>query len=154
MATRLETSPWADAHSPSVQDIGKLAEQAYRSLPGDFRALCGDLVVQVAEFASDEIIDELGGQSPYDLLGLFHPAGTLDDTGGSDSQMNVTHSVVLYRRAILDYWAEFEEPLGAIVTHILVNEIGRQYGLSDDDLEKIEIEAASEAERDARSLMQ
>ena len=40
----------------------------------------------------------------------------------------------LYRRPILDYWAEHEESLGAIVTHVLVHEIGHHFGLSDDDM--------------------
>ena len=44
----------------------------------------------------------------------------------------------LYRRPILDYWAEHDETLGAIVTHVLVHEIGHHFGLSDDDIEAIE----------------
>ena len=44
----------------------------------------------------------------------------------------------LYRRPILDYWAEHEDSLGAIVTHVLVHEIGHHFGLSDDDMEAIE----------------
>ncbi len=50
--------------------------------------------------------------------------------------------VFLYRRPILDYWAEHEETLGAIVTHVLVHEIGHHFGLSDADMEHIEAEAA------------
>jgi predicted Zn-dependent protease with MMP-like domain len=46
--------------------------------------------------------------------------------------------VFLYRRAILDYWAEHEETLGAVVTHVLVHEIGHHFGLSDDDMYGIE----------------
>jgi predicted Zn-dependent protease with MMP-like domain len=52
--------------------------------------------------------------------------------------------VTLYRRAILDYWAENEETLGDIVTHVLIHEIGHHFGLSDDDMERIE-EAAEQA---------
>ena len=50
--------------------------------------------------------------------------------------------VFLYRRPILDYWAEHEETLGHIVTHVLVHEIGHHFGLSDADMERIESEAA------------
>ena len=46
--------------------------------------------------------------------------------------------VFLYRRAILDYWAEHHEALGTIVTHVLVHEIGHHFGLSDDDMDAIE----------------
>jgi predicted Zn-dependent protease with MMP-like domain len=51
--------------------------------------------------------------------------------------------VFLYRRPILDYWAEHEETLGAIVTHVLVHEIGHHFGLSDDDMERIEQDASA-----------
>ena len=51
--------------------------------------------------------------------------------------------VFLYRRPILDYWAEHEETLGAIITHVLVHEIGHHFGLSDADMHRIEEEAAA-----------
>ena len=47
----------------------------------------------------------------------------------------------LYRRPILDYWAEHEETLGAIIAHVLVHEIGHHFGLSDDDMRAIEASA-------------
>ena len=43
--------------------------------------------------------------------------------------------------AILDYWAEEDETLGHLVTHVLIHEIGHHFGLSDDDMEAIEAEA-------------
>ena len=46
--------------------------------------------------------------------------------------------VWLYRRPILDYWAEHEETLGEIVRHVLIHEIGHHFGLSDADMEAIE----------------
>jgi hypothetical protein len=42
---------------------------------------------------------------------------------------------------ILDYWAEHDEALGAIITHVLVHEIGHHFGLSDDDMAAIEAQA-------------
>jgi hypothetical protein len=43
-----------------------------------------------------------------------------------------------YRRAILDYWAEHDETLGAIVKHVLVHEIGHHFGFSEASMEAIE----------------
>ena len=42
----------------------------------------------------------------------------------------------------VDYWAEHEEALGAIVKHVLVHEIGHHFGLSDADMAAIERAAA------------
>ncbi|MEQ1902493.1 MAG: metallopeptidase family protein, partial [Devosia sp.] len=54
--------------------------------------------------------------------------------------------VWLYRRPILDYWAESEdgEALGEIVTHVLVHEIGHHFGFSDEDMEAIEASAGKD----------
>ena len=38
----------------------------------------------------------------------------------------------------LDYWAEHDETLGDIITHVLVHEIGHHFGLSDGDMAAIE----------------
>lgn len=125
--------------APSLDDLTLLADEAFRSLPAEFRNLCSDLVVRVEDFADAEVLDELGCESDYDLLGLFTGTG-LPHRGVSVSGA-MPNMVFLYRRAILDYWAEHEESLGAIVTHVLVHEIGHHFGLSDDDMARIELAA-------------
>ena len=78
-------------------------------------------------------------ESPFDLLGLY---SGIDLVRKSVSDVaTVPDMVFLYRRPILDYWAEHEETLGAIITHVLVHEIGHHFGLSDSDMERIEAEA-------------
>ena len=83
----------------------------------------------------------MGAETPFDLLGLYHGVDL-----ARQSVMDATalpEMVFLYRRPIIDYWAEHEETLGAIVTHVLVHEIGHHFGLSDADMERIEEEAAA-----------
>ena len=70
----------------------------------------------------------------FEGVGLAH-----DGAVGHTGQM--PNRVWLYRRPILDYWAEHEETLGAVVSHVLVHEIGHHFGLSDDDMEAIEANA-------------
>ena len=133
---------WRDLHSPSLEELEVLALDAYAHLPAAFRELTGEIVIQLAEFPTDEIMDDLSLETPFDLLGLFEGRGIAErwnpQTGEGPNR------ITLYRRAILDYWAENEESLGAIVTHVLIHEIGHHFGLSDDDMERIE-EAADEA---------
>jgi len=126
--------------APSLSDIETLAAEAYAGLPGQFRALCGDLVVRVEDFPSDEVLDEMQAE-PFDLLGLFHGVGLAHDQAVPETG-RFPNMVFLYRRPILDYWAENNETLGAIVTHVLVHEIGHHFGLSDADIEAVEASAA------------
>ena len=130
--------------APSLDDLEALAEAAYGRLPEEFRALCEGVVIRVEDFPDDETLREMGYDSPFDLLGLFRGVG-LAQGGGMHALMTgqFPNMVWLYRRPILDYWAEHEESLGSIVTHVLVHEIGHHFGLSDEDMEAIE--AASEA---------
>ena len=128
---------WAVVEAPSLDDLIALGEAAYARVPREFRALCEGLVIQVAEFPTDEVLDELELESEFDLLGLFHGVG-LGQEGAVPSTGRMPNMIWLYRRPILDYWAEHEESLGAIITHVLVHEIGHHFGLSDDDMMAIE----------------
>jgi predicted Zn-dependent protease with MMP-like domain len=132
-------SEWSKASAPGLAEFERLADAAYKRLPSRFRALTGDLVIRIEDFATDEVLDSLGIQSPFDLLGLYSGVDL-----AKKSVMDVTplpDMVFLYRRPILDYWAEHEETLGGVITHVLVHEIGHHFGLSDADMAHIEAEA-------------
>ena len=130
---------WDRLEAPSLAELEALADKAYARLPARFRALTGDLLIRVEDFPTDEMLDSLGIESPFDLLGLY---SGIDLARKSVSDVpTVPDMVFLYRRPILDYWAEHEEMLGAILTHVLVHEIGHHFGLSDADMERIEAEA-------------
>jgi len=113
-----------------------LAREVFARLPAEFRALCEGLVVQVEDFAPDEVLDEMDIDTPFDVMGLFRGVGLPFRSESSPVQM--PNMIWLYRRPILDYWAEHDETLGAVVTHVLVHEIGHHFGLSDADMEAIE----------------
>jgi predicted Zn-dependent protease with MMP-like domain len=131
---------WQEATSPSLADIELLAEAAWERLPTHFRQLCGDLVIRVDDFPTDEVLKSLDIESPFDLMGLYQGV-SLDKKSVTDLPRE-PDMVFLYRRPILDYWAETEESLGHLVTHILVHEIGHHFGFSDADMEAIEAEAS------------
>ena len=139
---------WGDAKAPSLEDFEALAALAYAGLPVPFRRLCDGVILRVADFPNKDVLAELGIESPFDLLGLFTGIGLAADVATPESG-RMPNSVFLYRRPILDYWAEHDETLGAIVTHVLVHEIGHHFGLSDADMEAIE---AAADERPGRKL--
>ena len=125
--------------APSLADIQELAEEAYARLPERFRKLCDGLVIRVEDFPASEVLDSMRAQTEFDLLGLFQGVGLPFRSEAVPELM--LNMIWLYRRPILDYWAENEDSLGEIVTHVLVHEIGHHFGLSDADMEAIEAAA-------------
>jgi predicted Zn-dependent protease with MMP-like domain len=134
-----DTEAWQAIKAPSLDDMQVMAEDAYRRLPAHFRALCTDIIVQVDDFPTDDVLKELRAETEFDLLGLFQGVGLPFRSESAPNQM--PNMIWLYRRPILDYWAEHDEALGAIITHVLIHEIGHHFGLSDNDMEAIEAAA-------------
>lgn len=134
------TSEWRDAMVPDIATFEAIARQAWQRLPGSFRELCDDVVIRVEDFAEDEVLDELGIESPFDLMGLYQGVA-MTEKSVSDATPRGPDLVVLYRRAILDEWSNGEDTLGEIISHVLIHEVGHHFGFSDDDMERIEADA-------------
>jgi predicted Zn-dependent protease with MMP-like domain len=134
---------WHDARSPSLAEFEAMAAQAYARLPQKFRDLCDGLVIRTDDFPSDEVLKSMQAESEFDLLGLFQGVG-LPFRAESGTTGEMPNMIWLYRRPILDYWAEHDDSLGGIITHVLVHEIGHHFGLSDEDMEAIEQSADAE----------
>jgi len=130
---------WTATRAPDLAQLERLAEAAWRRLPARFRDLCGDVVIRVEELASEDVLRDLDIDDPLHLLGLYQGISlarksVLDVAQGPNM-------VFLYRRALLDCWAEGTETLGHLVSHVLIHEIGHHFGLSDADMERIEAAA-------------
>src|SRR3569832_381623 len=130
---------WTSAKAPSLAEMEIMAHDIMSGLPRTFLDLCEGVVVRVEDFPTDEVLDEMGAESEFDLLGLFQGTG-LPHLGSGDSA-RLPNLIWLYRRPILDYWAEHDETLGHVVRHVLIHEIGHHFGLSDEDMAAIEASA-------------
>ena len=139
------STDWQRAKAPSLDEFETMAAGAFADLPEHFRKRCGDVLIRVEDFPDDDVMRDMEVESPFELLGLFTGVGLSQD-GAIAETGRMPNTVYLYRRPILDYWAEHDEALGAIVTHVLVHEIGHHFGLSDEDMEAIE--AAADAARE------
>jgi predicted Zn-dependent protease with MMP-like domain len=127
---------WKSAKAPSLADMEAMAHEVFEALPKGFRDLCEDVIIRIDDFPTDEVLDEMSATSEFDLLGLFQGIGLPFRSHQDPAQL--PNMVWLYRRPILDYWAEHDETLGHIVRHVLIHEIGHHFGLSDADMEAIE----------------
>ncbi|MCU0884717.1 MAG: metallopeptidase family protein [Beijerinckiaceae bacterium] len=136
----MTTDPLAALKAPTLADIERLADEAFARLPPEFRALCGEVIIRVDDFPTDEVLEEMEAETPFDLLGLFTGVGLAQDAAVAETG-RMPNTIHLYRRPLLDYWAEHDETLGHLVTHVLVHEIGHHFGLSDEDMEAIEARA-------------
>ncbi len=130
---------WSDLKAPSLAEMEAMAHEIFERLPAHFRELCEGVIVRVDDFPTDEVLEEMEAESEFDLLGLFQGTG-LPHQSHSDV-VRLPNLVWLYRRPILDYWAEHEETLGDIVRHVLIHEIGHHFGLSDAAMAAIEAKA-------------
>lgn len=123
-------------YAPDLDRIEQLARAALERLPPEFRAHLGDVVLRVEDFADDATLDQMGIDNPFDLTGLYS-GRPLGDKSSTDSGA-LPDMIHLYRRPILDEWAETGVSLEALVTHVLVHEVGHHFGLSDADMHALE----------------
>ena len=130
---------WTTLKAPSLAEMETMAHEIFECLPKRFREICEGLIIRVDDFPTEEVLDEMEAESEFDLLGLFQGTGL--PFRSNDDVARMPNMVWLYRRPILDYWAEHEEALGDIVRHVLIHEIGHHFGLSDAGMEHIEASA-------------
>jgi predicted Zn-dependent protease with MMP-like domain len=130
---------WASRTAPTLEEFEVLADAAFRRLPKRFQLACEGLIIRVEDFPDDDVLEEFEATSEFELLGLFRGRGLAQTDSIPTGQF--PNMVYLYRRPILDVWAEGEETLGDLIRHVLIHEIGHHFGLSDADMERIEREA-------------
>jgi len=121
---------------PDLSDIEALAREAVSSLPDLFRAELDGVLIRVEDFPDKDIMHEMNLESPFDLLGLY--SGIATDRKSVSATPQDIDMIFLYRRPILDYWCETQEPLEHVVRHVLIHEVGHHLGLSDAEMDRIE----------------
>ena len=121
---------------PSADEIVGIAESALAMIPGALRSRVQGIAILVEEFPEEDVLDELEIDSWYGLLGLYQGIA-LDQASSSDVASDLNR-IYLYRRPLLDAWAEGEDTLEDLVRNTLIHEIGHHFGLRDEDMESLE----------------
>jgi predicted Zn-dependent protease with MMP-like domain len=127
------------ATPPDLSDLEAYAREAFATIPDELRQYLSEVVIQVEDFPNDEILEEMDCETPFDLLGLYRGVD-MARKSIQDAPEDID-TVYLFRRPILDYWCETGEDLIEVVRHVLIHEIGHHFGLSDEDMERIEASA-------------
>jgi predicted Zn-dependent protease with MMP-like domain len=122
--------------APDAAEIERLAEAAIARMPAHFRRHLEGVVLRVDDFAEDEVLAQFGLDDPFELSGLYsgRPIGERSSTLSGE----LPAMIHLYRRPLLDEWAETGVSLEALVTHVIVHEAGHHFGFSDADMHAIE----------------
>lgn len=130
------SSPTSIGPAPDAAMIEAIARAALADLPQAFRHHLGDVLLRIEEWPDEETLDALGIEDAYELTGLYtgRPVGE-KSVAESGAMPDMIH---LYRRPLLDEWADGEDTLEALVTHVLIHEVGHHFGLSDDDMHALE----------------
>ena len=125
--------------SPTLEDIERLANEAFATIPEELRRHVANIVFRVEDFPDAETEREMELESPFDILGLYR--GVAMPHQSTQLVRRSNDMIFLYRRPLLDYWCETGNSLFDIVRNVLVHEIGHHFGFSDDDMHRIEAEA-------------
>lgn len=127
---------------PSLEDLHALAAEALAAIPEPFRSNMAGVVIRIAEWPEDEVLEDLGFDSPYDLLGLYHGMALTERSSGDVAPP--VDMIFLYRQPLLAAWEEDGCDLRDLVRNTLVHEIGHHFGLSDAQMDALEAAAAAE----------
>ena len=122
--------------APDAAEIERLADAAIARLPDTFRRHLKGVVLRVDDFADDAVLKSLGIEDAFDLTGLY--SGRSLDKQDSWVSGELPPMIHLYRRPLLDEWAESGVSLEELITHVIVHEVGHHFGFSDAQMHAIE----------------
>ena len=122
--------------APSAGEIEAIARRVLETLPEPFASHLHDVVLQVEEFADDATLEAMGIEDAFDLTGLYEGIPLTEKS--VDQCGMLPDRIRLFRRPILDEWADGEDSLEHLVAHVLIHEAGHHFGFSDEDMHALE----------------
>ena len=121
---------------PSADELEAIARDTLRRLPAPFADSLGDVVLLVQDFADERTLREMGIDDPFELSGLYEGIPLTERS--VEQSGTLPERILLYRRPILDEWADGDDTLEHLVAHVLVHEVGHHFGLSDEAMHALE----------------
>lgn len=122
--------------SPSLDDIEVIASITLESLPEELQEFTDNIVLVVEDFPEDNLMTELDLESEFDLL-VFFKNGKELSPGVEKKVSSEEDKLYIYRRPVLDVWCEGGEDLSAFIRQVIIEELGRAFDFSDDEIDEM-----------------
>ncbi|MFP7671801.1 metallopeptidase family protein [Marivita sp. S0852] len=123
--------------SSDIDDITRYAEAALSGLPQPFRDLCADVVLNVTDWPSSDMLAELNISDRADLTGLYEGIPVTLKSNVDPSPF--PDMVWLFAEPILAEWRDRKhDTLEALVHHIVIHEIAHHFGWTDEEIAQID----------------
>lgn len=119
---------------PSMEDIEDLATSTWENLPEELLSRCDELAIVIEDAVDETTLDDLDIDDAFDLLALYK-SGKQISPGVERKVANDDDVLVIYRRPLLDMWCETQEDLQGLIRQVLIEELGRHFEFSEDDIE-------------------
>src|SRR5262245_41304450 len=124
----------------SMRDFKHLVRQVMETLPAEIAAHTGNVVVEVADKADEELLHRAGFKDEEiddgaDLFGLFEPFGGLDVDGVEIGDR--PNKLWVFK---LPHEEEFPDPkrLRTEIRKTVIHELGHHFGFDERDLERFD----------------
>jgi len=121
---------------PSATEFEALAWAAFARIPEPFAQHLAEIRVVVEEFADDETLESLEIEDAWELTGLYHGRSLDEESVWTSGELPPV--ITLYRQPLLAEWCETGVTLEALVTHVVIHEVGHHFGLSDAQMHALE----------------
>lgn len=122
--------------SPSMEDLEVMALGVLETLPEEILRFTEEMAVRVEDIVDEATELEFELDDPFEMLALFK-SGKEISPGVQRKVPQGEDMLILYRRAILDMWCETGEDLSALIRQIMIEELGRNFDFSEDEIEEM-----------------
>ena len=128
-----------DRSGPTQAQMQQMAEEVVATLPSEFRAQMGDIVMRVEDFATPEQLASVELDDKWELTGLYEGEALPDRSVWQSHRMPA--QIWLFRQPLIAEWRETGVRMDDLVRHVVIHEAGHHYGFSDDDMHALEDDA-------------
>lgn len=121
---------------PSMDDLEVMAGEIIETLPEELAEFSDSMAVQIEDMADEALEQELDLNDAFDLLALYR-SGKEISPGVEKKTANDDDLLIVFRRPVLDLWCETGEDLTHILRQTMIEEIGRNFDFSTDEIDEM-----------------